>query len=51
MDARNFTYMFYGFTAAWVIIVIYVITLVAREKRIRQQVDQLKRMLDSGEKR
>jgi CcmD family protein len=51
MDARNFTYMFYGFTAAWVIIVIYVITLVAREKRIRQQVDQLKEMLDSGEKR
>jgi CcmD family protein len=51
MDARNFTYMFYGFTAAWVIIVIYVITLVSREKRIRQQVDQLKRMLDSGEKR
>ena len=51
MDARNFTYMFYGFTAAWVIIVIYVITLVAREKRIRQQMDQLKQMLDSGEKR
>ena len=51
MDARNFTYMFYGFTAAWVIIVIYVITLVAREKRIRQQMDQLREMLNSGEKR
>jgi CcmD family protein len=51
MDVRNFTYMFYGFTAAWVIIVIYVVTLVSREKRLQQQVEQLRRMLESGEKR
>lgn len=48
MDARNFTYMFYGFTAAWLVIVIYVVTLVSRENRLRQQVDQLKRMLESN---
>jgi hypothetical protein len=39
--------MFYGFTAAWLIIVLYVVTLVSREKRLREQQDQLRRMLDS----
>ena len=31
MDTRNFTFMFYGFAAAWLILVIYVLMLVARE--------------------
>ena len=31
MDTRNFTYMFYGFLAAWMILVIYVLMLVNRE--------------------
>lgn len=46
MDERNFTYMFYGFSAAWVIVVIYVITLAAREKRIREEMNRLRRMLE-----
>jgi CcmD family protein len=48
MDQRNFTFMFYGFAAAWLIIVVYVITLVARERRIRQEMDRLRRMVESG---
>src|SRR5438270_557176 len=32
MDPRNFQYMFYGFSAAWVLIVIYALTLLARER-------------------
>lgn len=48
MDQRNFTYMFYGFAAAWLIIVVYVISLVAREKRIRQEMDRLRRMVEAG---
>ena len=27
MDARNFTFMFYGFLAAWLIVLFYVISL------------------------
>ena len=27
MDPRNFQYLFYGFSAAWVIIVLYALTL------------------------
>ncbi len=49
MDARNFTYMFYGFLAAWMILVAYLVSLVARERRIRAQMDGLKRMLDQRE--
>lgn len=42
--------MFYGFAAAWVIIVVYVITLVSREKRIRNEIVRLRHMLESGDK-
>jgi CcmD family protein len=46
MDQRNFTFMFYGFAAAWIIIVVYVMSLVAREGRLRKELDNLKRMME-----
>jgi CcmD family protein len=46
MDQRNFTFMFYGFSAAWIILVIYVASLVARENRIKKELDNLKRMVE-----
>jgi CcmD family protein len=46
MDQRNFQYMFYGFAAVWVLLALYVATLVSREKTIRQQIDTLKRTLN-----
>jgi CcmD family protein len=49
MDARNFTYMFYGFSVAWLIIAIYVISIGARERRLRQELDRVKRMIEQGE--
>jgi CcmD family protein len=51
MDQRNFLYMFYGFAAAWAILALYVLTLVARERKLRSQIETLKRMVedkDSG---
>ena len=45
MDARNITYMFYGFTAVWLILAAYVVVLIGREKAIRKQLDSLKAML------
>lgn len=51
MDERNFTYMFYGFTAAWAVIAIYVLTLVSRERRLNRQVEDVKRMLEDREKK
>jgi CcmD family protein len=49
MDERNFTYMFYGFAAAWLILVLYVVTLAARERKLREEVDTLRRLLESRE--
>jgi CcmD family protein len=50
MDARNFQFMFYGFAVAWSIIAIYVITIAAREGRLRKELDRVKRMVEQGEK-
>jgi len=46
MDTRNFTFMFYGFLAAWLILVIYVLSLVSRERKITEQLKGLKGLLD-----
>jgi CcmD family protein len=46
MDTRNFTFMFYGFLAAWLILVVYVLSLVSRERKISEQLKGLRGMLD-----
>jgi CcmD family protein len=46
MDERNFTYMFYGFAVAWLIPVIYVISLARRSSRLRKEVDDLKQLFE-----
>lgn len=51
MDSRNFTFMFYGFTAAWAILVIYVLMLVAREGKLRKDLNGLKKLLEYKEKK
>ncbi|HYI95847.1 MAG TPA: CcmD family protein [Bryobacteraceae bacterium] len=47
MDSRNFTYMFYGFAIAWLIVMVYVMTLIRRAQSLRralQRVEQLGEM-------
>jgi CcmD family protein len=51
MDARNFQYMFYGFSAAWVMIVIYAFSMLARERKIKAEIDRLKSMMAEKERR
>jgi len=46
MDARNFTYMFYGFAAAFVILVIYVVSLALRERKLSSEIDRVRRMIE-----
>lgn len=46
MDSRNFTYMFYGFAAAWLILAAYVSSLVMRDSRLKSQMDGLRRMIE-----
>ncbi len=47
---QNFMFLFYGFTAAWLIVILYVISLALRESKLRQELDRVKRMLDEREK-
>lgn len=42
MDTRNFTYMFYGFLAAWAILSLYAISLAARRRRLEEQIARLR---------
>lgn len=51
MDNRNFLYMFYGFAVAWTLVVLYVLTLVSREKKLRDEMRRLKSMIESGDRR
>jgi CcmD family protein len=46
MDARNFTYMFYGFAAAFVILVVYVVSLALRERKLTSEIDRVRRMIE-----
>jgi CcmD family protein len=51
MDNRNFLYMFYGFAAAWTLVVLYVLTLVSRERKLRDEMNRLRSMIETGERR
>lgn len=51
MDPRNFLYMFYGFTAAWLILVVYVVLLALRERKLKAELDRVRRMVEDSEKR
>ncbi|MBM3776363.1 MAG: CcmD family protein [Acidobacteria bacterium] len=47
MDTRNFTFMFYGFLAAWAILMVYVLSLGARERKLRQELRRVREMLEA----
>jgi len=49
MSPQNYNFMFYGFTAAWLILILYVISIALREKKLRQELDRVKRMVEEGE--
>ena len=43
---QNYTFMFYGFTAAWLVVIVYVISIALRERRLRAELDRVKRMVE-----
>ncbi|HEX7358984.1 MAG TPA: CcmD family protein [Bryobacteraceae bacterium] len=54
-EARNLTFLFYGFLAAWVIVLLYVISLARRGVRLKKELEQVKQLFnaapeDSGER-
>ena len=46
MDPRNAQYMFYGFSAAWLIVIIYVVLLALREGKLRRELDRVRQMVE-----
>ena len=51
MANSEFQFVMLGFMAAWIIIVAYVITIVLRERRLKQELDRVRRMLEQPGKR
>ncbi len=49
MSSQNSTFLFIGFTVAWLIVIVYVILIALREKKLRQELDRVKRMVEEGE--
>ena len=47
---RNFEYMFYGFAAAWLIVIIYVIWIALHERTLRAELDRVKRIVEDQER-
>lgn len=51
-EIRNLSYLFYGYTAIWLIILGYLFSLSRREKSLRDEVEALKKSIESeGERR
>ena len=50
MDTRNFTFMFYGFLAAWVVLVGYVVSLAVRERSLKNELAQVRNLLKERER-
>ena len=49
MGTPNYTFMFYGFLAAWMVVIVYVISIALRERKLRQELDRVKRMMEDRE--
>jgi CcmD family protein len=50
MDARNFTFMFYGFAAAWLIVLMYVISLARRGARLKRELENVKHLVHADDR-
>jgi CcmD family protein len=43
---RNYEFLSYGLTAAWIILVAYVLMMVSRQKKLKREIASLKAMLE-----
>jgi len=46
---QNYTFLFYGFLAAWLVVILYVISIALRERKLRNELDRVKRMVEDRE--
>ena len=48
---RNFQFLSYGFAVAWIILAVYVLMMVGRERRLKREIASLKAMLEERQKK
>jgi CcmD family protein len=48
---RNFEFLSYGFAAAWIVLALYVLMMVSRERRLKREISSLKAMLEERQKK
>ncbi len=48
---RNYEFLSYGLIVAWLVLVVYVLMMVARERRLKREIASLKAMLDERQKK
>ena len=46
--SRNITFMFYGFLAAWLIVLLYVISLARRGARLKKELEDVKQLVSTA---
>jgi CcmD family protein len=46
MEPREFQFVFAGFCAAWIIVMCYALTLGLRERRLRKELDRVRKMVE-----
>ncbi len=48
---RNYTFLSYGLIVAWLVLVVYVLMMVSRERRLKREIASLKGMLEERQKK
>jgi hypothetical protein len=48
---RNYEFLSYGLIVAWLVLVVYVLMMVSRERRLRREIASLKAMLEERPKK
>jgi hypothetical protein len=49
MDQTQLGFLTYGLAAAWVLLCLYIVSLVVRERKTRAQIENLKRIVEERE--
>ena len=50
MDITNLKFLFYGYSAAWIVITAFVLLLVSRGRRIDRELARLRSLVEDKEK-
>jgi CcmD family protein len=47
---RNYEFLSYGLTMAWIVLVVYVLVMVSRQKKLKREIASLKAILEEKQR-